>query len=367
MKYVFVIHGLPVGGAEKFLITLLHYFTVKGVDCNLILLSNDLTLKHEIPISVPVSIISKSYKFDLEVLFKLRKKLKNIAADLIICINPYSYFIVKIASLFSDKIKICLSPHSTIPFNNKNRLQTYLYYLLFNPNDLIIFLCKAQQNYLVAHFPIRTRHSYIINNGIDLSYFNPKQHFSSLNFISDRRVTLKTILYVARLSPEKRHQDAIDVVMNLNKIHDYDIHLLIVGEGAPIYANTLRKLVLDNGLSHLIHFMGSHNDVRPFYNAANLFLMTSSSETFSIAAIEAMSFGLPCVLTDVGGSSEIVIPDYNGYLCEPSNVNDITNKCSKALEKSWDRSSIIDNVTLKYSKNTMLLQYDHAFSSYLQI
>ena len=365
MKYVFVIHGLPIGGAEKFLISLLHYFTDKGFDCNLILLSDDLTLKHEIPGGIPISIIKKTYKFDLKALFKLRKKLKILAADLIICINPYSYFNVKIATLFSGNFKICLSPHSTIPFNNKNRLQTYLYYLLFNPNDLIIFLCKAQQNYLVAHFPIRTRHSYSINNGIDLSYFNPKQHFSSLNFISDRRVTAKTILYVARLSLEKRHQDAIEVVKNLNKIHDYDIHLLIVGEGAPIYANQLRKLVVDKGLSHFVHFMGSHNDVRPFYNAADLFLMTSLSETFSIAAIEAMSFGLPCVLTDVGGTSEIVQPDYNGYLCEPGNIKDITNKCSTALEKSWDRNSIIDNVTLKYSKHTMLLQYDQAFSSYV--
>jgi glycosyltransferase involved in cell wall biosynthesis len=365
MKYVFVIHGLPIGGAEKFLISLLHYFTEKGVDCNLILLSDDLTLKHEIPISIPVSIIKKSYKFDLTALYKLRNKLKKHAADLIICINPYSYFIVKIVSLFSKKFKICLSPHSTIPFNFKNRLQTYLYYLLFNSNDLIIFLCKAQQNYLIAHFPIRTQHSLVINNGIDLSYFNAKKHFASLNFNSVKSITAKTILYVARLSPEKRHQDAIEVVKNLNIIHDYGIHLLIVGDGSPIYANQLRKLVVDKDLSHFVHFMGSHNDVRPFYHTADLFLMTSSSETFSIAAIEAMSFGLPCILTDVGGSSEIVKPDYNGYLCEPGNINDITAKCSKALDKSWERNTIIDNVALKYSKHTMLLQYDHAFSSFV--
>ena len=365
MKYVFVIHGLPIGGAEKFLISLLHYFTDKGVDCNLILLSDDLTLKHELPINIPFYVIQKSYKIDFKAFYQLRKNLKILSADLIICINPYSYFIVKIATSFSDNFKICLSPHSTIPFNFKNRLQTYLYYLLFNANDLIIFLCNAQQKYLIEHFPIQTRYSLVINNGIDLDYFNSKQHFGSLNFITDKCTTAKKILYVARLSPEKRHQDAIEVVKNLNKIHDYDIHLFIVGEGSPIYSNQLRKLVVDNGLSHLIHFMGSHNDVRPFYKAADLFLMTSSSETFSIAAIEAMSFGLPCILTEVGGSSEIVQPDYNGYLCEPENINDITEKCSKALDKIWNRSKIIDNVISKYSKNTMLLQYDHAFSSYV--
>jgi glycosyltransferase involved in cell wall biosynthesis len=79
-----------------------------------------------------------------------------------------------------------------------------------------------------------------------------------------------------------------------------------------------------------------------------------------------MSFGLPCVLTDVGGASEIVQPDFNGYLCEPGNIPDITNKCAKALLKSWDSSKIINNVALKYSKNAMLKQYDVAFSSFVQ-
>jgi glycosyltransferase involved in cell wall biosynthesis len=94
--------------------------------------------------------------------------------------------------------------------------------------------------------------------------------------------------------------------------------------------------------------------------------MTSSSETFSIAAIEAMSFGLPCVLTDVGGASEIILEDMNGFLCQPGNIKDITDKCSKALHKTWDKHKIISNVNLKYSKKSMLEQYDLAFSSFIK-
>jgi glycosyltransferase involved in cell wall biosynthesis len=366
VKYVFVIHGLPIGGAEKFLISLLDYFNVKENKCYLILLSNDVTLKGEIPIDLPVIIINKKYKIDIVALFTLRKQLKKLDSDLVVCINPYAYFIVKAATIFSTSFKICLSPHSTIPFNFKNRIQTYLYYLFFNPNDLIIFLCEAQQKYDSSHFAIRLRHSYIINNGIDLTYFNKKMLFSSSILNNIRGNNSKLIVYVARLSPEKRHQDAIEVIKNLNMTHDYNIHLLIVGDGPTNYSNNMVNLVHDKKLSHVVHFLGSQSDVRPFYNSADLFLMTSSSETFSIAAIEAMSFGLPCVLTDVGGASEIVLPDFNGYLCEPGNIRDITNKCAKALYKSWDRSKIINNVALKYSKNAMLKQYDVAFSAFVQ-
>jgi glycosyltransferase involved in cell wall biosynthesis len=366
VKYVFVIHGLPIGGAEKFLISLLHYFNAKDNECNLILLSNDVTLKDEIPTELPLIIINKKYKIDIVALYNLRKQLKTLDSDLVVCINPYSYFIVKAATIFSASFKICLSPHSTIPFNFKNRIQTYLYYLFFNPNDLIIFLCEAQQKYLTSHFAISLRHSYIINNGIDLTYFNKKMLSSSSVLNSIRDNNSKLIVYVARLSPEKRHQDAIEVIKNLNMTHDYNIHLLIVGDGSPSYSKNMVNLVNDKNLSHVVHFLGSQSDVRPFYNSADLFLMTSSSETFSISAIEAMSFGLPCVLTDVGGASEIVQPDFNCYFCEPVNIPDITNKCAKALFKSWDSSKIINNVALKYSKNAMLKHYDVAFSSFVQ-
>jgi|1048.fasta_scaffold00388_9 glycosyltransferase involved in cell wall biosynthesis len=363
MKYVFVIHGLPIGGAEKFLISLLHHFTEKRIDSYLILLSDDISLLHEVPDSVSVVKIKKSFKIDLSALFLLRRNLEFMQPDLIICINPYAFFIVKCATFFSHKYRICLSPHSTVPFNFKNKLQTYLYYSFFSSSDLIIFLCKTQKEYLVSKFPLRKSPSHIINNGIDLSYFQSNQDYNYLK--KNDLDTSKIILYVARLSPEKRHQDAIEVLKNLNIIHNDNIHLHIVGDGLSSYTMHIRKLVEDNNLSNFVHFMGSQRDVRPFYDSADLFLMTSSSETFSIAAIEAMSFGLPCVLTDVGGSSEIIMDDFNGYLCQPGNIIDITEKCSKALHKSWDKHKIISNVNLKYSKKSMLDQYDVAFSSFI--
>jgi glycosyltransferase involved in cell wall biosynthesis len=364
MKYVFVIHGLPMGGAEKFLISLLHYFSDKGFETYLILLSNDMTLLSEVPESVSVVTIKKTFKLDLRFFNQLRKTIKIIGPDLIICINLYAFFIVKQASIFSCQLKICLSPHTTVPFNLKNKLQTYLYYSYFSSNELIIFLCNAQKKYLLSKYRIRSRISYVINNGIDFTYFHSKQKFSkSINKHSDHS---KLILFVARLSPEKRHQDAIEVLKQLNDLHQIKIHLIIVGNGMSNYTTLLRNLVTEKGLSHVVHFMGSHADVRPFYESADLFLMTSSSETFSIAAIEAMSFGLPCVLTDVGGASEIILEDMNGFLCQPGNIKDITDKCSKALHKTWDKHKIISNVNLKYSKKSMLEQYDLAFSSFIK-
>ena len=57
-------------------------------------------------------------------------------------------------------------------------------------------------------------------------------------------------------------------------------------------------------------------------NNISLFINLSDSEGLPVSIMEAMSFGIPCVATDVGGTSEIVIDGYNGYLVSPKDDNE---------------------------------------------
>uniref|UniRef100_UPI0039C713D2 glycosyltransferase n=1 Tax=Umezakia ovalisporum TaxID=75695 RepID=UPI0039C713D2 len=93
----------------------------------------------------------------------------------------------------------------------------------------------------------------------------------------------------------------------------------------------IEEAVKASGLEEYIILKGQQSDVRPFYHASDLFTLTSESvETFSIAALEAMSCGLPAVLTDIGGAREMVKDGLNGFICDTS-PEDIAAKWAKAL------------------------------------
>ena len=63
--------------------------------------------------------------------------------------------------------------------------------------------------------------------------------------------------------------------------------------------------------------------MRPFLKVADTFVLTSTSETFSNAALEAMAMGLPVILSRVGGAAEMVEAGKNGFLYSPGNVTEL--------------------------------------------
>ena len=91
-----------------------------------------------------------------------------------------------------------------------------------------------------------------------------------------------------------------------------DVDLLLVGDG-PLRAEleeTSRKL----GIGERVRFLGIRRDVPDLLQAADLFALMSVSEAASLTLLEAMACGLPVVVTDVGGNSEIVRHEQEGLL-----------------------------------------------------
>ena len=89
----------------------------------------------------------------------------------------------------------------------------------------------------------------------------------------------------------------------LTRSHHPDVQLWIVGDG-PLELS-LRKLTYELGLNDSVTFFGEQADVSPFMLAADLFVSSSVTEGLPVSLLEAMSVGLPAVVTDVGGMGEI--------------------------------------------------------------
>lgn len=358
----FIIHGLPMGGAEKFMISIVnHLFEIK-YDPVVILLSNDETLANEIYAGIPIIKVLKKSRYDLSVSRRIKQQILAHGANKIFCVNPYSYFLTKLSFLFEHDYKIFLSPHTTKPFSFYNWFQTFVYFRLVGKHDTLVYLCNKQQDYLTKTYFLPNCEQSVIYNGINTDTFNPEL-FDDMDrdkirasFSLDKND--KLILLVARINPEKRHTDALHALSIIHKMKGViKPHLMIVGAGNNLLANKLKALVSNLTLDGYVHFVGNHSDVRIFYFIADIFTLTSESETFSIAALEAMAFGLPCALTDVGGAREMIVEDWNGTLANPLHPESIAKAWLSALKNNQNGHSIRENVERRFSLANMLNNY----------
>lgn len=361
MKLVVVIHGLPMGGAEKFLIGLLNYLRKNKFDSHLILLGSDDELQKELHPEIPIYKILKTWRFDFSIVARLKKKINSISPNCIMCINTYSFFLTKLATYFTHEYPIVLSPHSTKPFSIYNFLQNLLYYRFISRSDFVIYLCNAQKEYLNKVYRLSSHKKFVNYNGIDISYFNSSN--TSNDDVIDLKKQLgisekhKLIVQVARIQPEKRHDVSIKALSKLNMHIKNNVHLLLVGGGSQKRISNLKSLASQLGVENHVHFLGAQSDVRLFYKSAHLFTLTSESETFSLAALEAMAVGLPVVLTDVGGAREMITENINGYLVPVSNSLCLAQTWEKALSICFNSASIREVVKNKFNQDTMFTSY----------
>lgn len=129
------------------------------------------------------------------------------------------------------------------------------------------------------------------------------------------------LLYVGRITKMKGVHLLISAMSKISKQFN-NIRLRIVGDGA--YINECRALVHNLKLTNYVLFEGQQTDITRYLESSNLFICPSiCQEAFGITIIEAMSFGLICLATPVGGIPEIIKDSQNGFLTEGSAEADI--------------------------------------------
>jgi N-acetyl-alpha-D-glucosaminyl L-malate synthase BshA len=163
----------------------------------------------------------------------------------------------------------------------------------------------------------------VIYNFVDTSRFKPDQAGCDRSIFA--RPDEKIIMHLSNYRPVK---NAADVVRIFKKINDeIPSKLILVGDG-PDAPNVLR-LADKMGLKNRTLFLGGQDSVETILCKADLFLLPSASEAFGLAALEAMSSGVPIVGSVVGGLPELVVDGEVGYL-EP--IGDVQAMARRSLE-----------------------------------
>lgn len=152
---------------------------------------------------------------------------------------------------------------------------------------------------------------HFIPNGIDTGRFVPPPggKAAARRALPDLPQHGTIAVFSGRLSPEKRVHHLLRIWPTIRTAHP-DAHLLILGTGSE--EATLRQQA---GAG--VHFTGGVDDVLPYLQAADIFVLPSIAEGLSIALLEAQSVGLACVATSVGGAPDMITHMENGLLVPP--------------------------------------------------
>ena len=134
---------------------------------------------------------------------------------------------------------------------------------------------------------------------------------------------------VARLHPQSKGQDILLQSLAGEKWKNRDFHLSLIGSGPC--QSALRLLVETLGLTEKVSFLGQVQDINAVWEKHHLLAMPSRYEGMSLAVLEALIRGRPCVVTDVAGNAEYITEGENGFLAEAPTVEHY----AEALERAW--------------------------------
>lgn len=148
----------------------------------------------------------------------------------------------------------------------------------------------------------------------------------------------RVLVSLGSLSPKKDFSTLLRAIGQLRET--LPVRLLLVGDG-PLAA-TLREEAETLGVADYVQFVGAvpHPETRRFLAAADLFVLPSVTEGLSNALLEAMSTGLPCVVSDIPGNRMLVDDRRTGILFEPGDAGSLARAMQLVLTDSELRAGL---------------------------
>jgi L-malate glycosyltransferase len=205
-----------------------------------------------------------------------------------------------------------------------------------NQSDAVTAVSESLKKDTYANFPNVKREVSVIPNFICLNTHNSEPHICTKKTFAPNGERI--IIHISNFRKVKRVEDVVHVYDKIRK--QIPAKLLLVGDG-PERAS-VEKLCRELHTCNDIRWLGKITNPEEILSIADLFLLTSETESFGLAALEAMASKVPVISTNTGGLPEVNIHGYSGYL---SNVGDVNDMSKNALE------ILKDDVTLNAFKN----------------
>lgn len=194
-----------------------------------------------------------------------------------------------------------------------------------NQSDAVTAVSDDLRKSTYSHFSV-TKDIRVIPNFVDISKFKrqKKEHFRIAICPNDE----KLLVHTSNFRAVKRIEDVLKVFNEVKK--HIPSKLLLVGDGPE--RPKIEQLCRDMGICNDIRFLGKLEAVEEVLSVCDLFIMPSETESFGLAALEAMACEVPLISSNAGGIPELNVHGETGFMSNVGDVNDMVKHARIILD-----------------------------------
>ncbi len=352
MEVIHLISGGDTGGAKTHVLSLVNSLRDK-VSVRLICLTPG-DFYHEAKQSgLPVSLLEQKQRWDLSIVSELTGELAG--ADILHCHGARANFLAALVKRHVE-IPILTTLHSDYLRDFEDNLYKHLTYTPLNclslrKMDYHVAVTETFRQMLIER-NFKSENIFTVYNGIDFSCVpNPETPIEEFRTRWDIPSEAPLILSVGRLARIKRQDVLLKAAARLEDKHP-DAHYLIVGDGPQ--ENSLHSLSERLKISDKVHFTGYLEDVESALCAADIAVLTSESESFPYALLEAARRKMAVVSTPVGGIPEMIIDSETGITTAVGDHGELVQALTDLLKSTELRENLGNRLYEHTRKNFSL-------------
>ena len=366
MRITHIINDLDIGGAEIMLFRILEKLVEKNYQLRVISLSDQGNISEKImELGIPTHDLGiKKWLTLPEKIIILWKLLKEEKQDIVQTWMYHSDLLGGAVSKIIGVPTIWSIHNNTIDkkfTKNSTRLAIHLCAKIskWGPNKILC--CSNTSKEMHIDYGYESQKMVVIPNGIDTDLFKPNENHrislqKELNVSEDARL----IGFFARYDPQKDHQTFVKMA-SIIKRRIPNVFFVLCGNQIDWNNENLVNIISNERLQDCFHLLGIRNDIPRLTASLDLCVSSSTSEAFPLIIIEAMACGVPCVVTDVGDSGEIV--GNSGDVVSTKNPEELANACEKILllnQEDFKEKKILarDRIIEHFSLDKMVSQYE---------
>jgi N-acetyl-alpha-D-glucosaminyl L-malate synthase BshA len=226
-----------------------------------------------------------------------------------------------------------------------------------NQSDAVTAVSNKLKEETLQHFEIN-RPIDVIPNFIDFNRFNkkPREHFKQMIAPNGEKI----IIHTSNFRKVKRVEDVVAIFSRI--IKEIPAKLLLIGDGPE--RSHIEKVCREHNTCDWVTFLGKQEAIEEILSIGDLFILPSESESFGLAALEAMACEVPVISTNAGGIPEVNVHGVTGFLSDVGDVDSMAQHAITLLKDPDMLKTFRKNALLQahnFDLKSILLQYEAVY------